>query len=309
MRKLYTLVALLVLSATAAFAQCPPANKCAFTVYMTDFYGDAWNGGSVVLQQKVAGTWTSMDTIAYTCPGGAVNCTGQNGAVPNANSTAVVMLCQNDSVRVRILAPGAYPDEMGLYVKNVAGNTIFTQAPVTTLTPTTAANYVYGKFVTTACFISSCPLTASPTIGNQTSCGPAPVTFTATWSNPNYQMMWVAANGSTIGTGASYTTPAITANTTVSGRLMTDDNTKGRVSGGPSSALFAASTTVGYTTAPAGNFTNYTGLAVTTPMTWDSTTVRVFPTANGGTVNFRIRVYERKGKITLGLNGGAPVVT
>ena len=309
MRKLYTLVALLVLSATAAFAQCPPANKCAFTVYMTDFYGDAWNGGSVVLQQKVAGTWTSMDTIAYTCPGGAVNCTGQNGAVPNANSTAVVMLCQNDSVRVRILAAGAYPDEMGLYVKNVAGNTIFTQAPVTTLTPTTAANYVYGKFVTTACFISSCPLTASPTIGNQTSCGPAPVTFTATWSNPNYSMMWVAANGSTIGSGASFTTPAITASTTVSGRLITDDNTKGRVSGGPSTALFAASTTVGYTAAPAGNFTNYTGLAVTTPMTWDSTTVRVFPTANGGTVNFRIRVYERKGKITTGLNGGALLYT
>ena len=129
MRKLYTFVALLVLSATAAFAQCPPANKCAFTVYMTDSYGDAWNGGSVVLQQKVAGTWTSMDTIAYTCPGGASFCSGQNGATPNANSTAVVMLCQNDSVRVQILAAGAYPDEMGLSVKNSAGNTSFRRTP------------------------------------------------------------------------------------------------------------------------------------------------------------------------------------
>ena len=305
MRKLYTLMALLVLSATAAFAQCPPANKCAFTVYMTDAWGDGWNGASVVLQQKVAGTWTSMDTITYACPLLA----GCSGTPPTAASTAIVQLCQNDSVRVRILAAGTYPDEVGLYVTNSAGNTIFTQTPVTTLTATTGTGYVYGKFVTTACFISSCPLTASPTIGNQTSCGPAPVTFTATWSNPNYSMMWVAANGSTIGSGASFTTPAITASTTVSGRLITDDNTKGRVSGGPSTALFAASTTVGYTAAPAANFTNYTGLAVTTPMTWDSTTVRVFPTANGGTVNFRIRVYERKGKITTGLNGGALLYT
>ena len=43
---------------------------------------------------------------------------------------------------------------------------------------------------------------------------------------------------------------------------MTDDNTKGRVSGGPSSALFAASTTVGYTTAPAGNFDAIDGAPV-----------------------------------------------
>jgi hypothetical protein len=69
MRKLYTLMALLVLSATATFAQCPPANKCAFTVYMTDAWGDGWNGASVVLQQKVAGAWTSMDTITYVCGG------------------------------------------------------------------------------------------------------------------------------------------------------------------------------------------------------------------------------------------------
>ena len=84
MRKLYTLMALLVLSATATFAQCPPANKCAFTVYMTDAWGDGWNGASVVLQQKVAGAWTSMDTITYVC-GGFSGCTG---TPPTAASTA-----------------------------------------------------------------------------------------------------------------------------------------------------------------------------------------------------------------------------
>ncbi len=148
---------------------------------------------------------------------------------------------------------------------------------------------------------SSCPITALPTVASVASCGGLPVTLNATWSNPANKVFWTGVNGRPNGIGASYTTGNIsTTGATVSAQLYARNNIAAAVSGGPSIAAFAASTTVGYTTAPSGNFTNGFGIDVAQPFTLDSATVRAFATAVGGKVKFVVRVFERQGPITAG---------
>jgi Secretion system C-terminal sorting domain/Fibronectin type III domain/Right handed beta helix region/Carbohydrate-binding module 48 (Isoamylase N-terminal domain) len=132
---------------------------------------------------------------------------------------------------------------------------------------------------------ATCPITATPTVTSGTACGPQPVTLTATWANTaNHQHIWLSPTGRIVGQGTSYTTGVISAATTQNSQLIVKDNSVATVSAGPT--LTATNPAGG-----GGNFTNGTWISVNQPMILDSVTVKAF----NGTINFRVRVYEKAG--------------
>jgi hypothetical protein len=132
---------------------------------------------------------------------------------------------------------------------------------------------------------ATCPITATPTVTSGTACGPQPVTLTATWANTaNHQHIWLSPTGRIVGQGASYTTGVISAATTQTSQLIVKDNSLAQVVAGPT--LTATNPAGG-----GGNFTNGTWISVNQPMILDSVTVKAF----NGTINFRVRVYEKAG--------------
>ena len=145
---------------------------------------------------------------------------------------------------------------------------------------------------------ATCPITDVPTVISGTaSCGPQAVTLSATWGNTTTQQhIWLNAAGRVVGQGPTFTTPVITAATTQNSRLIAVDNSMAQVLGGPNMTL---ATPAG----GAGNFTNGTWISVQQPMLLDSVTVRAY----NGTVNFRVRVFEKAG--TKAGNTGALIMT
>ena len=245
---------------------CPPANQCAFTVNMTDSYGDGWNG----------------NTVSFVQNGYTVGTVG-GGFTSGSSYTETVMLCDGVPVTVQVGTLGSWTDEVGFTVVNPDGITALTRASGTTFTAST----VFGTF-TAACSTPSCPVTDTLTIASETSCGPAPVTFTATPANSSNVVVWMNADSATIGNGNSFTTPAITANTDFYATVYADDNSVGAVHVGPPTTL-----TGGF-----GNFTNGMWFSVLKPMTIDSISV-----ISNGLVNFQVRISEGGGNKTTGHSG------
>jgi hypothetical protein len=139
---------------------------------------------------------------------------------------------------------------------------------------------------------ATCPITAVPTVTAGSACGPQAVTLNASWANTtDHQHIWLSPTGRVIAQGNTYTTPVISASTTQDSRLIVKDNSVAQVLGGPT--LTATNPAGG-----GGNFTNGTWISVNQAMLLDSVTVKAFSTANGGTINFRVRVYEKAGAKT-----------
>jgi hypothetical protein len=132
---------------------------------------------------------------------------------------------------------------------------------------------------------ATCPITDVPTVTSGTACGPQAVVLNATWANSTTQEhIWLSPTGRVVGQGATYTTPVISAATTQSSQLITKDNSLAAVSGGPN---LTATNPAG----SGGNFTNGTWISVNQAMILDSVSVKAF----NGTINFRVRVYEKAG--------------
>ena len=235
---------------------CPPANQCAFTVNMTDSYGDGWNG----------------NTVSFVQNGYTVGTVG-GGFTTGSSYTETVMLCDGVPVTVQVGTLGSWTAEVGFTVVNPDGITALTRASGTTFTAST----VFGTF-TAACSTPSCPVTDTLAIAAQTSCGPAPVTFTATPSNPANTVVWMNTDSATVGNGTSFTTPVITANTDYYAAVYADNNQANAVHVGPPTTL-----TGGF-----GNFTNGMWFSVQKPMTIDSISV-----ISNGLVNFQVRISRR----------------
>ena len=144
---------------------------------------------------------------------------------------------------------------------------------------------------------ATCPVNNVPTVSASATCGPQPVTLNATWVNiPGQQHIWLNAAGRVVGQGSTYTTPVISSSTTQNSQIITADMSVARSVGGPNMTL----------TTPAGsggNFTNGTWISVQQPMLLDTVTVRAY----NGTVNFRVRVFEKAG--TKAGNTGALIMT
>lgn len=269
-------------------SSCPINLQCAFTLEMTDSYGDGWNGALVAIQQKAGnGSWTTVATA------GATFTTG------TTHPPITVNLCNGDSTRIIAVSPGSFSYEVGFVFKNANGVTLIQRLPGTSSTGTFVTGFVFGSFATTC--PSPCPITAVPTLTGLPSCGGLPTTITATGNTTSQVVYWSTA-GRPNGIGATYTTGTIpVTGDTVSARLYVRNQFNTPVVGGPLiSAFAAAGTTVGYSTSPTGNFSNGFGIDASQPMTLDSATVRAFATTAGGTVKFVVQVFERKGNITAG---------
>ena len=245
---------------------CPPADMCAFTVNMTDSYGDGWNG----------------NTVSFIQNGYTVGTVG-GGFTTGSSYTESIMLCDGMPVTVQVGTLGSWTAEVGFTVVDPDGNTKLTRASGTTFTAST----VFGTF-TAACSTPTCPVTDTLTIASQTSCGASPVTFTAAAASSTNTVLWMNADSAVVGMGNSFTTPVITVNTDYYAAVYADDNSMGAVHVGPPTTL-----TGGF-----GNFTNGMWFSVLKPMTIDSISV-----ISNGLVNFQVRISEGGGNKTSGHSG------
>jgi len=103
---------------------CDPTDQCGYIVYMTDSYGDGWNGNSLNFVQS----------------GTVVGTTGVNFTTGSA-LTDTVMLCSQDSASV-LLNLGSWSSEIGLDVTNLNGDTLVSHTAGATLTNA----YNFGTF-------------------------------------------------------------------------------------------------------------------------------------------------------------------
>ncbi len=103
---------------------CDPTDQCGYIVYMTDSFGDGWNGNSLNFVQS----------------GTVVGTTGVNFATGSA-LTDTVMLCSQDSASVT-LNLGSWSSEIGLDVTNLNGDTLVSHTAGATLTNA----YNFGTF-------------------------------------------------------------------------------------------------------------------------------------------------------------------
>ncbi len=247
---------------------CPVANQCMFTINMTDAYGDGWNGGSV----------------SFEINGIEVGEVG-SGFTSGSTYTDSVSLCDMDSVKIIMKNAGSFSYEIGFDVLNPQGIVIFSQAATTSGNGASTGD-VLGT-IYAQCATPSCPVTDIPVASSMTSCGPVPVTFTASGStNPMQEYIWLRASDSAVvGTGSSFTTPPVTATTDYFVTIGARDDVAGQQHVGPLTNIAAA----GY-----GNFSNGQFFRAFDSFVIDSMTVN----SNGGVVAFQVRISEQ-------LSGGA----
>ncbi len=245
---------------------CPPANLCAFTVNMTDSYGDGWNG----------------NTVSFVQNGYTVGTVGA-GFTTGSSYTESIMLCDGVPVTVQVGTLGSWTAEVGFAVVDPDGNTKLTRAAGTSFTAAT----VFGTF-NAACSTPTCPVTDTLSIASQTSCGASSVTFSAAAATAANTVLWLNADSTVIGMGNSFTTPVISASTDYYATVYANDNSASPAHVGPPTTL-----TGGY-----GNFSNGMWFSVLKPMTIDSISV-----ISNGLVNFQVRVSEGGGNKTTGHSG------
>jgi hypothetical protein len=245
---------------------CPPADMCAFTVNMTDAYGDGWNG----------------NTVSFIQNGYTVGTVG-GGFTSGSSYTETIMLCDGVAVTAQVGTLGSWTAEVGFTVVDPDGNTKLTRASGTTFTAST----VFGTF-TAACSTPTCPVTDTLMIPSETSCGASPVTFNTMAASATNTVLWLNGDTSVVAQGNSFTTPVITANTDFYAAVYADDNASGPAHVGPPTTL-----TGGF-----GNFTNGMWFSVLKPMTIDSISV-----VSNGLVNFQVRISEGGGNKSSGHSG------
>ncbi len=108
-------------------AICAAVEQCGFIVYMTDSYGDGWQGNTL--------TFTQSGLVSVSNVG--------SGFALGASFTDTVMLCGMDSASVTLGNLGAWSDEVGFNVTDMnSGDTLLTHTSGTTLT----AGQAFGTF-------------------------------------------------------------------------------------------------------------------------------------------------------------------
>ena len=85
------------------FTTCPILEQCGITLYMTDSYGDGWNGAAVRVVQS------GVIKGEFTCTASA--------------DTAHLPICHGSSIEI-VWIGGSYPSECGLSIEDDATNTI-----------------------------------------------------------------------------------------------------------------------------------------------------------------------------------------
>ena len=166
-------------------ANCEVADQCTYTFYLTDSYGDGWNGGTISVQQN----GITVATIG----------------LPSGNSaTETVNLCDNVSTSL-VWNAGSYVNEVGFTLVDPAGDTVYTISGM--------SNY------TTYTFTTNCngagPVITDPTVATNaaTNVAATSATLNGTITNPDNVTItamgfeWKATSGGT------YTPVTVTGNT------------------------------------------------------------------------------------------------
>jgi hypothetical protein len=106
---------------------CDASSQCQYIVYMTDSYGDGWNGNTL--------TFSQSGTVVASSIG--------SGFTTGSSFTDTIGLCDWDSASVT-LSLGAWSEEMGFDVVGSSGDTLLSHSPAAS---GLANGYSFGSFV------------------------------------------------------------------------------------------------------------------------------------------------------------------
>jgi len=125
---------------------------------------------------------------------------------------------------------------------------------------------------------SACPIADIVTVGDETSCGPNPVTFSASYTSQFGNLAWMNSDSAVVQTGGSnYTTGPVTATTDYMAQVYVADGSAAQHIGPLTNIA-----TSGY-----GNFTNGQWFTVLDDFVLDSITVN-----SNGSTEFRVQISE-----------------
>ena len=243
--------------------------------------------------------------------------------VPAAPSVTGASMCGSGSLSLSASSP-----EQIYWFTSATGNTLVATGP-TFITPNITTTTTYYVEAGNLCRSSRIPVQAvinqtpsSPNVANVTRCGPGTVTFNAT-SSATVSWFSTSSGGSALGTGLSFTTPAISSTTTFYAEATNSGCTSARVSvqaivnsmpaapvltgasrcGSGSVTLTAVSSApVNWYNASSGGALLGSGLSFTTPVI--STTTTYYAEANNGCISTRVSTQAIISSATI-----APVVS
>jgi large repetitive protein len=247
----------------------------------------AASGGTLLATAASYTTPVLTTTTTYYVQTTSGGCTSPRTAVtvtvssiPAAPTAAGTTICQGSSATLNATAPGGTYD---WYDAATGGTLLFTGATYTT--PALAANTTYYVQTTvagcagprTAVTVTVTPTPVAPTASGVTICEGNTATLTATAPGGTYTWYDAASGGSLLFTGASYTTPALTANTSYYVQTT--------VSGcpGPRTAVTVTVTPIPVAPTAAGT-TICTGTTATLTATAPGGTYAWYNAASGGTL-------------------------
>jgi gliding motility-associated-like protein len=185
---------------------------------------NAASGGTLLITNASYTTPVLAATTTYYVQTTVAGCAGPRTAVtvtvspvPAAPTAAGATICSGSTATLTATAPGGtyewYDAASGgiLLITNASYTSPALSASTTYFVQTTVAGCTGPR---TAVTVTVNPIPAAPTAGGTTICQGATATLTATAPGGSYQWYDAASGGTLLITNASYTTPALVANTT-----------------------------------------------------------------------------------------------
>ncbi|MEJ7694170.1 gliding motility-associated C-terminal domain-containing protein, partial [Daejeonella sp.] len=185
---------------------------------------DAASGGTLLATSTSYTTPAlTVNTIYYVqttvngCPGPRTAVTVTVTPLPAAPTAPGTTICTGTAATLTATAPGG---TYQWYDASTGGNLLGTSASYTTPSLTVTTTYYVQATVNsctgprTAVTVNVNPLPSAPTASGTTICSGSTATLTATAPGGTYSWYTASSGGTLVGTGASFTTPVLTATTT-----------------------------------------------------------------------------------------------
>ncbi len=185
---------------------------------------DAASGGTLLNTGASYTTPTLTANTTYYVQATALACTGPRTAVtvvitptPVAPTATGATICAGDSTILTATAPGGNYE----WYNAASGGTLLASNAAYHTPPLIISTTYYVQTTVAACTSARTPVTvtvnpipAAPTVAPVSICTGSTATFTATAPGGTYQWYDAASAGTLLNTGASFTSPALTATTT-----------------------------------------------------------------------------------------------
>jgi large repetitive protein len=185
---------------------------------------DAASGGTLLASTASYTTPALSATTSYYVQTTVGGCTSPRTTVtvtvnpiPAAPTASGTTICQGTTATLTATAPGG---TYAWFTASTGGTLLFTGASYTTPALAATTTYYVQTTVTgcasprTAVTVTVTPTPAAPTASGATICSGSTATLTATAPGGTYDWFSAATGGTSLSTGASYTTPALTSTTT-----------------------------------------------------------------------------------------------